>query len=187
MDFFLKIVRQLADSYLEALPELTANYTEGERMKAQWINPFLDATLNVLSTMAQTSATAGKPHLKNDSKTFGEITGIIGMSGSNVAGNLIISFDQKVILDVVSKMLGEAYEEINKDIVDAVGEITNMICGNAKTELAPLGLDIQMATPIMLCGKGTDINQLGETPVIVIPFTTANGPFVVEASLATKK
>ena len=156
-------------------------------MKAEWINPFLNATVNVLSTMAQTTATAGKPHLKKDSTTFGEVTGVIGMSGANVAGNMIISFDKTAILNIVSQMLGEAYQEINKDIVDAVGEITNMICGGAKTELTPLGLDIQMASPIMLCGKGTEINQLGETPVLVIPFSTPNGSFVVEASLAVKK
>ena len=35
-------------------------------MDVKLINPFIDATLNVLQTMAFTKAEAGKPYLKND-------------------------------------------------------------------------------------------------------------------------
>lgn len=37
-------------------------------MDIKLVNPFLDATVNVLKTMAFTEATAGKPYLKKQRK-----------------------------------------------------------------------------------------------------------------------
>lgn len=155
-------------------------------MDARFINPFLKAATNVIETMAFTQVTAGKPHLKPDKHSFGAITGLIGVAGDKIAGNLIVSFDEASILAIVNKMIGEQFTSISQDVVDAVGEITNMICGGAKNELAEQGFTVGMATPVMIVGKGIELNQLSKAPVITIPFTTPEGAFVVEANLAPK-
>lgn len=156
-------------------------------MKAELINPFIESTLNVLSTMAQTQASAGAPFVKSDKKTSGIVSGIVGMAGSNIEGNLVISFDEKSILSIVSKMLMEQFTEINNDVVDAVGEITNMIMGGTKKLLSEKGHQFEMAIPVMIKGVGIELTQLGSAPVICVPFTTEVGKFVIEANLAPKK
>lgn len=155
-------------------------------MKAELVNPFLEATKNVIGTMASTEATPGKPHLKEGIKTWGEVTGIIGLAGENVMGNMILSFDKASILDIVSKMLMEEFTEINDDIVDATGELTNMISGGAKPALSEQGYKLDMATPVVIVGKDVEMTQLTKAPIIVIPFSTPVGQFVVEACLTSR-
>lgn len=156
-------------------------------MKAEFINPFVESTLNVLNTMAQTHAEAGSPNLKQDKATWGVVSGVIGMAGHNVCGNMIISFDEPCILSIVSKMLMEEFKEITPDVVDAVGEITNMITGGTKKLLNDQGFSFEMAIPITIRGKGIELSQLSSAPVISIPFKTDAGTFVVEANLSPRK
>lgn len=155
-------------------------------MKADYINPFINSTINVLKTMAFTDPQPGKPGVKTNKLTWGSVTGIIGMAGEGVAGNMVLSFDQPSILGIVTKMLGEEFKEVNKDVVDAVGELTNMISGGAKNELYEYGFRFHMATPIMIVGKDMELTQLTKAPTITIPFKTPEGEFVVEANLGTR-
>ncbi|MBU0728117.1 MAG: chemotaxis protein CheX [Proteobacteria bacterium] len=157
-------------------------------MKAELINPFLNAVKNVIETMAQTKVTALKPKLKDNTVTYGEVTGIIGMASENIAGTMILSFSESCIIDIVANMLMEEPKtKIDAEIVDAVGELTNMICGGAKADLAKLNHKFDLATPTMIVGKGVEISHFSNIPTIVIPFSTEKGPFVVEAHLDEKK
>ena len=156
-------------------------------MKAEFINPFLTATKNVIETMCQTKVQAQKPLLKEDTKSYGEVTGIIGMASETVTGCMVVSFTEKCILQVVANMLYESpKDKVDDEIIDAVGELTNMICGGAKSSLAKLNHKFDLATPTMVTGKGVEISYHTEAPTIVIPFQTEHGPFVVEANLAEK-
>lgn len=156
-------------------------------MKAEYLNPFMGATKNVLETMAQMPANASKPQLKEGNCTYGEVTGIIGMASDTVEGIMVISFAQGCILKIVANMLmEEPKDKIDDDVVDAVGELTNIICGGAKAELAKLGLNFSLATPTMVTGKGVEIHYRTEAPTIVIPFKTEHGDFVLEANFADK-
>lgn len=155
-------------------------------MKAEYINPFINSVLNVIQTMASVMATPEAPRLKRDRATFGDVTGVIGLAGNGVSGNLVVSFTKPCILKIVNQMLGESYKEINSEIVDAVGEITNMICGNTKRELERLGVKIQMATPIILQGQKIEISQLNNAPIITVPFLTDFGTFTIDANLTVE-
>ncbi|MCB0329936.1 MAG: chemotaxis protein CheX, partial [Bdellovibrionales bacterium] len=83
-------------------------------MKAEYINPFIESTKNVLKTMAFTEVVGGVPSRKNDEMTRGEVNGLIGMAGSEVSGNMILSFQRDTILGIVSKMLMEEFTELNE-------------------------------------------------------------------------
>jgi chemotaxis protein CheX len=156
-------------------------------MKAEFINPFLQATKNVIETMAQTPVTAQKPQLKDSNTAYGEVTGIIGMTSEHITGSMIVSFSEQAILKIVANMLMEEPKtKIDDEVVDAVGELTNMICGGAKASLAKLNHKFALATPTMVMGKGVEIAYYSEAPTIVIPFETADGNFVVEANLGEK-
>lgn len=152
-------------------------------MQVEYINPFLNATKNVIETMANTKVTNEKPALKKGNLSWGIVTGIIGIASARLKGHMVISFDEGSILGIVSGMLGEEFKEVNKDVVDAVGELTNMICGGAKKELSELGSTFDLAIPLMVVGKNVEISQLSTGPVVTIPFATQGGRFVLEATL----
>ena len=151
-------------------------------MDVKFINPFLDATINVIKTMAMVELKPGKPFLKKDHVAMGDVSGIIGMTGE-VAGSLSVSFSFGLIQDIMQNMLGESIEEVNDDARDAVGEITNMISGDARRMIAQDGVTLQAAIPTIVAGKDHTIKHAIFGPIIVIPFEAANGKATVEVSL----
>jgi chemotaxis protein CheX len=149
-------------------------------MNVDYVNPFLDALVNVLTTMASTKATHGRPYIKTDHNAMGDVTGIIGLAGEKTKGSLAITFSESAILYITSQMLGEPILKIDDTVVDMVGEITNMVSGGAKKELAKQGYKFDMATPTMVTGKGHVVTHKSSGVTIVVPFRISKGEFFVE-------
>ena len=157
-------------------------------MDAKLLNIFIDAALNVIETMAFTKATADKARLKQDRTTGGDVTGVIGLVSSELKGNMVLSFEASTILAIVNSMLGSSYKDINSDVADAVGELTNMICGASKRGLAEYkSISLDFAIPTTIVGKGMEINFQSNVPVIEIPFTTDFGKFVIDLTLGKSR
>ena len=152
-------------------------------MDIKFINPFLVGTVNVLKTMAFVDPKPGKPYLKKDNVAVGDISGIIGLTGS-AKGSMALSFSEKCIIKIVSNMLGEEHTAIDKDIEDAVGEITNMISGNARKLLEAEGYTITAAIPTVVSGRNHKIKHVLGGSSIIIPFEIDGEPFVVDICLA---
>jgi chemotaxis protein CheX len=148
-------------------------------MNVEYINPFLKATVNVIKTMAFTEITPGKPFLKKDNLAGGDVSGIIGITG-DTEGSLSLSFPEPCICLVVSNMFGEPIQAIDNEVEDAVGELTNMISGDARRELAEKGIMLQGGIPTVISGKNHTVRHMTSGPVVAIPFTTEAGPFIVE-------
>jgi chemotaxis protein CheX len=148
-------------------------------MDAKVVNPFIEATLNVLETMASTKAEAGKPYLKEDQVARGDVSAILGLTGE-AKGTISVSFSEKSILSIVSNMFGEEMKELNEEIEDAVGEITNMISGQARKKLEEQGKSFKAAIPTVIMGKNHTITHITKHPIIAIPFNTDNGEFTIE-------
>lgn len=130
--------------------------------------------------MAQTELRAGKPKWKDDAVARGDVSGIIGMVGSQVQGSLSITFEENLALHVMEKMLGEKVTELNHEVADMVGEITNMICGSAKGELSEKGYEFNMATPAVVTGKNHTINHQVDVPRVILPFDSDFGRAFIE-------
>ncbi len=152
-------------------------------MNVQFINPFLEGTVSVLKTMAFVEPRSGKPYLKVDNLAKGDISGIIGLTGS-AAGSLALSFSEGAILKIVSNMLGEDLKSINGDVKDAVGELTNMVSGVARKNLEAQGFYIQAAIPTIVSGKNHSIAHVKGGPSLIITFEIDEGVFVVDVCLA---
>ncbi|MBF0241812.1 MAG: chemotaxis protein CheX [Desulfamplus sp.] len=148
-------------------------------MDVKLINPFINATLNVLETMAFMRVTPGKPYLKKDNMAKGDVTGVIGLTGV-ANGTISVTFQEKCILAIVSNMLGEKMEHLDADIADAVGELTNMISGQARRELEEIGKIFKAAIPSVIMGRSHSIAHYTNGPRIAISFSTDNGDFTIE-------
>lgn len=151
-------------------------------MDVNYINPFLEGTLEVVKKMASVDAIAGKPYTKTDSTGCGDVSGIIGITG-NAVGSLAISFSEPCICAITSNMIGETYKDICRDVFDTVGELTNMISGVARTHMEREGLIVYAAIPTVVYGKNHIIMHILKTPSIVIPFSTRYGQFFVDVSI----
>lgn len=151
-------------------------------MDAKFINPFINATTNVLETMAFIKSVPGKPYLKKDDVAKGDVTGVIGITGET-NGTIAVTFEEACILKIVSNMFGEEMTTLNSEIADAVGELTNMISGQARRELEGLGMVFEAAIPSVVSGRSHSITHYTDGPKIAIPFTTDGGKFTIEVCL----
>ncbi|WP_076415908.1 chemotaxis protein CheX [Shewanella sp. UCD-KL12] len=154
-------------------------------MNVNFINPFLESLLNVISTMANMQLTPGKPKIKTDNLAKGDVSGLIGMVGPQTKGSLSITFEQGLILEIMQNMLGENPGEINDEITDLVGEITNMVTGGAKNILGDKGYDFEMATPVVVAGLGHRISHKADGKKIIMPFTSPHGSAYIEICFET--
>ena len=149
-------------------------------MNAEMINPFLKSVLEVLSTMAMIEATPGKPFLKKERLATGDVTGMIGLVGEKAKGSLAISFSENAIRHISTQMLGEEPAALDDGIADLVGEITNMVSGNAKRMLSEKGYKFEMAIPSTVIGREHQILHNTKGPVVVVPFEMDKGKFFIE-------
>jgi chemotaxis protein CheX len=150
------------------------------------VNPLLAATVDILEKTAGIDADVKKPFLKSDPEGKGAVSGIVTLKGDHT-GTAAISFSEKCILQVVSKMFGEEITEISDDVKDAVGEITNMISGLATQLYEKEGLALKAALDQVLMGNGHSIPHIPDFPVLGIPITTDMGDISVELCFQTAK
>lgn len=151
-------------------------------MRVEFINPFLSSMLNVMSTMAQMELTPEKPKLKTTEISMGDVSGLIGMVSPQAKGSLSITFDAPLALATMKNMVGEAPDEVNDEITDLVGEITNMVTGGAKRMLSEKGFEFDMATPIVVSGKDHTIHHKSKGPVVVLALRGEHGKAYIEFS-----
>jgi chemotaxis protein CheX len=139
----------------------------------------VQATRHVLTTMAMLDPTPGKPYAKKNNTAAGDVSAVVGLTGDR-HGSISISFTKKCAVGIVKNMLGDDIQDIMQDAKDAVGEITNMISGQARAGLAQMGLTMQASTPTIIFGDNHTISHVTSGPVVAIPFTTEHGEFTVE-------
>lgn len=63
------------------------------------------------------------------------LMGIVGMSGKNT-GFLTVTLTEPVAMRAVSGILQEACEKVDLQVIDGVGELTNIVAGGVKSRLA---------------------------------------------------
>lgn len=151
-------------------------------MNVSFVNPFITATINTFKTMMNVDIHPDAPKLKTIPNPMYDVSGIIGLSG-NAQGNISISFPKIMALKVVSKMLGTEIKIIGPDITDGIGEIVNIVAGNAKQDLTEYALSISLPNVII----GTNHTLMSKTgiPTIIVPFKSDMGEFAMEISLKT--
>jgi chemotaxis protein CheX len=148
-------------------------------MQATIINMFIDATLHVLATLGGVKFTVQKPHLKTDAAPSGEVTGVILLLGE-VDGSVALSFERGCVLQIVSSMLGEDIRELNQDIQDAVGEITNMVSGQAAQKLGDVTPRIEIRPDVVLMGQGAIPGQTRGAAVVAVALVGPGGRLTLE-------
>ena len=144
------------------------------------INPFVSATENVFLTMLQCELKRGEIYLKETFCPDHEVSGVIGLSGKAV-GAVILSLERNVAINATEAMLGERPRDLNPDVVDAIGELANMIAGNAKTELAQFA--ISLGLPNVIIGKNHTVTFPSKVVPIAIPFECKWGSICVSVGL----
>jgi chemotaxis protein CheX len=149
-------------------------------MQVKYINPFLKATMNLFQDYLGLEVSGGKPYLVADPQDLYEVSGLIGLAGET-AGAVVLSMSRETAIKVISRMSGQTFQALGSEVLDGVGELVNIIAGNAKQDL--LQFKIQISLPGVVTGKSYKIHWPEKIPVVAVPFESELGPFTINVSL----
>jgi chemotaxis protein CheX len=152
-------------------------------MDVSFVNPFIAATVNMFKTMMDLEVKAGAPRIKTEPFPTYDVSGIIGLSGE-AQGTIALSFPKIMALKLVSQMLGAEIKVVGDELTDGIGELANIVAGNAKQGFTNCKLSISL--PNVVIGKNHMLRAPSGLPSIVVPFTSKMGTFAMEVSLKTK-
>lgn len=87
----------------------------------------------------------------------GEITGMIGVHGK-VSGFVMVNTSRYAAIHAVAGLLQESFSAVTSQVLDGMGEITNIIVGGIKSSLARTDWGFQQITvPSVIVGNGYQI------------------------------
>lgn len=151
-------------------------------IKAEHVNPFILSNMETFAKMVGIEAKPGKAMLKSNSRLDYDISGIIGLSGM-VLGTVALSFPETTAIQVCNKFMSGECQTLSDDILDAVGELVNIVAGNAKKGLTEF--EIQISLPSVVLGHNHRIVEPKGALSFVVPFTTPLGGFHMDVCLKT--
>ena len=149
-------------------------------MRAEYINPFIVSLRTALQTMVGLEVERGTPYLRTETRADYPISGVIGLSGLAV-GTVVLNLSEEIALKAASAMLMTEIVTVDADVIDAVGELTNVVAGAAKSKLEEFHLMVSL--PNVITGSAHGIHFPSNVTPICVPFSTPWGPLVLEVGL----
>lgn len=145
---------------------------------------FAESVAKVFDTMVKMKATCGQPKVLSDGSPTADVTGIITFSG-DLVGAMILTFPVDVAKAVVDKFAGIQGDVHDPELMDAIGELANMVAGQAKSRYQ--NYDAMISIPTVVCGQSHHVNRRKSAPWVVLGAECEAGKFVVAMSLQEKK
>ena len=113
----------------------------------------------------------------------GDISGIIGMAQQQLEGTLMLCMTFETVHGFLPQVLGQTITITHEMCVDAVGELTNMIFGQVKSELNQRDHQIKLGIPSVVTGKGHFVSQFHRGKYLIVPFHLSGQLFQVYVAL----
>ena len=136
-------------------------------MNVEYINPFINVSLNLVETVCNVKASRGQIFIKNSPIMAESVVIIIGIAGE-FKGQVFFSMDEGTACKIASAMMfGMEVNALEEMAKSAIAELGNMIMGNVSTEFYNSGIIIDIAPPTVLVGNDMAITTKGERTVCV--------------------
>lgn len=141
--------------------------TSQSKVRAEWVNPFLSPAQTVWQAMLGCDLKLEGAELVSHQFTTEDLTAVIGVSGK-LEGNVLYGFGGNCAQAAVAKMLEEPQvTEITQMGLSALGEIANVITGNAATLLADNGWPCEISPPVIIEPAGSRFTTVAANQILV--------------------
>ena len=153
-------------------------------MKVEYINSFYSATKDVFKMMLDISPEKGQPKIIEEMVSSKEANVILGVTG-DLKGSILFGFPKKMTLEMVRIMSGMEMDEIDGFVSSALGEVANIIGGNAVTMLSKNNYICDIVPPQIFIGEYKSYSMANEK-ALQLPLVTDIGEFDVSIFLREK-
>ena len=152
-------------------------------MKLEYIEPFVSSTMTVLKNVFQSDVVQGDVSLLRGHELAGDVSVVIGLhdhSGESV----ILNMDPATALKICASMNGVSCGSADPLVADTLGELANMIAGNAVSALSDQGFAFSVQPPVTV-GRG-DLSLITEgLELFQVLVTSDHGSITVNFTIRT--
>jgi chemotaxis protein CheX len=130
----------------------------------------VDSAREVFGIMLGMDIQMGEPFTGVPSSISSQVKGTIGLTGS-VTGLITLNMSKSAAADAVEILLGlDAACVSSSEIIDAVGELSNMIAGGWKTRISDShDAQVAISLPIVSVGEDYVVEAVGQNAAVIIP------------------
>ena len=173
-------IEKLIEEYKAAQPSASLDQDLGRCI--------VKATTDVFRTMMRLRVVAGEVTVEKAQIRRAEVIGSIGVAGF-LSGAISVFLPKALAKQAVAAMLmmDDPNELVDGDLVDAVGELTNMVGGNIKTELFQKAPLFDISVPSVYIGEDLQRRTVTDDLCFHVPFTIDGQSFSVEFLMVTRK
>jgi chemotaxis protein CheX len=150
-------------------------------VKVEFVIPFIQAAREVLETELGSQTERGDLRLQKSACTTDEVTALVGVTGT-VSGLVLYSMSQTTALGIVSRVMGQTFDDFDELAQSGIGELGNVITGRAGVLLSEAGFPSNITPPALVVGKGTMVTTL-DLNRLVLPLETDLGSLEVQVVL----
>jgi chemotaxis protein CheX len=150
------------------------------------IEPFISVCTSVFKDFVGYEPVAGYPFFTaRDEERDWDLSALIGLSGE-AKGAVALSLKTTLALEITGKLTGKTHTSLDEEVIDAMGEIVNIIAGNVKQRLED-HFNLVISLPSIIKGKGHEIIWPGaHIRIMCIPFTLpGNHSFHLSAAISS--
>ena len=140
-------------------------------MNAEHVNPFLVAATKILKDMCFIDSKVGKPYLSDCQFNEDSVIIVIGVTGE-MRGQVLMEMRESVACDIASKMCMMPVTQMDDLSKSAIGELGNMIMGNAATIFSTKGIGIDITPPVLAVGNMSFSNLQSKNICIPLVYDT---------------
>ncbi len=146
-------------------------------MKAEHINPFIQASQIVIQEITGMNPMLGKIYIKNSLYDHDHIIVLIGLTGE-LEGNVIMSLKESLACKISSIMLGgTTITVVDEMTISAISELCNMILGKVAGIFAVNNINVDITPPSIL-NREAFLKHQPKATLICIPLEFAGGEYV---------
>jgi chemotaxis protein CheX len=156
-----------------------------DKMTSQEIAAAIDSATNeVFATMLDLKISSGE--IQTDTAASSRASGVVALLG--LAGEWVgtgrICCTPEFGCKMASQLLMQSYDAVNEDVLDAIGEVANMIIGNVKNALEErLGV-LSLSTPTVIYGHNFEARSVGIRERITVDFESGSEKLQVQISIS---
>jgi chemotaxis protein CheX len=153
-------------------------------MNVEYLNPIIKASTFVLQQSCNVTVSVGKPYLTQTTYEEEVFVVLLGITGQ-LHGQVLLVMDINVARKIASNMMmGMPVNELNDMAKSALGELMNMMMGNAMTYFSQLDILLDITPPTMFVSSELSLS-VGNSRMVCIPIKFEDG--TIELNVAIKE
>ena len=152
--------------------------------QGKMVDAIRHATADVFSTMLGVELTSQDPYRQPCRPEPADgIIGLVGLTG-RWTGTGGIACSGELARKISGHFLMSEYPSVDQEVLDAMGEITNMIIGNFKNALEEEAGPMGMSIPMVVFGHNFTAGTTHSADWVVVPFACEGERLLVKACLS---